>query len=74
MTATGRVKWFDATKGYGFIIVKDEDPQQEREIFVHRSGIVGDGFRALVAGEEVAFEISEERGRQAVSVAPVASV
>ena len=70
MTAKGRVKWFDATKGYGFIVLKDTDSQLEREIYVHRSGIRGEGFRALEAGQEVEFEISEERGVQAQSVTP----
>ena len=49
---TGKVKWFDSKKGYGFIIGEDG-----KEIFVHFSGIVKDGFKSLVEGEAVTYEI-----------------
>jgi len=64
MRNTGKVKWFNDTKGFGFI--NDEDKDQE--IFVHRSSIVGQGFRSLSEGDRVSFEISEDRGLQAVNV------
>lgn len=60
----GTVKWFDARKGYGFIVRDDG-----REIFVHYSGIEGEGFKTLYEGQEVRFQIeSTPRGPQAVNV------
>lgn len=53
---TGVVKWFDETKGYGFI-ARDSGG----DIFVHHSGIVGTGFKTLNEGERVAFEVGEGR-------------
>jgi cold shock protein len=62
--AKGFVKWFDTKKGYGFI----EQPGGD-DIFVHYSGIAGDGFRSLRAGEEVEFEVSQgPKGAQATKV------
>ena len=62
--AKGTVKWFDTKKGYGFIKQLDGD-----DVFVHYSGIVGDGFKSLRAGEEVNFEISKgPKGPQATNV------
>ena len=60
----GRLKWFNESKGYGFI------EQGEREdVFVHFSSIQGDGFRTLVEGEEVVFEIVQgPKGFQAANV------
>lgn len=61
---TGRVKWFDGRKGYGFIL---EDAGGE--IFVHFSGILGQGFKRLEEGQLVEYDIEETpRGRQAVRV------
>jgi CspA family cold shock protein len=66
--AKGLVKWFDTKKGYGFI----EQPGGE-DVFVHYSGIEGDGFRSLSAGEEVEFEISiGPKGAQATKVVKAA--
>ena len=60
----GTVKWFNAEKGFGFIT--DESGQ---DIFVHFSGIVSDGFKTLVDGQKVTFEISDgARGPQATNV------
>ena len=60
----GKVKWFDSKKGYGFIL-NDEG----REIFVHYTGIIAEGFKALTEGQNVEFEIgSNEKGKQAVNV------
>jgi len=62
--AKGFVKWFDTKKGYGFI----EQPGGD-DIFVHYTGIAGDGFRSLRAGEEVEFEVSQgPKGAQATNV------
>ncbi|MGL5434910.1 MAG: cold-shock protein [Lachnospiraceae bacterium] len=64
----GTVKWFNATKGYGFI-TNDETGE---EIFVHFSGIATDGYKTLEDGQKVTFETTEgNRGMQAVNVAVV---
>ena len=60
----GTVKWFNDSKGYGFIERTDGG-----DVFVHFSSISGDGFRTLREGEEVEFELLEtERGLQASNV------
>ncbi|MEP6653124.1 MAG: cold shock domain-containing protein [Myxococcales bacterium] len=62
--ATGKVKWFNDAKGYGFI-ARDDGP----DVFVHHSAIVAEGFRSLSEGQEVAFEIVEgPKGLQAANV------
>jgi CspA family cold shock protein len=63
----GKVKWFDSKKGYGFILT-----DEGREIFVHYTGIVAEGFKALTEGQVVEFEICEnEKGVQAANVVVV---
>ena len=60
----GKVKWFNAEKGYGFIEREDAD-----DVFVHFSAIQGEGFKTLEEGQEVTFEIEEgQRGLQATNV------
>lgn len=60
----GTVKWFNATKGFGFITTEDGD-----DVFVHFSAIEGDGFKSIDEGQEVEFEVTEgEKGPQAVNV------
>jgi len=60
----GSVKWFNETKGYGFI---REDSCEE--VFVHHSAIQCDGFRTLAEGEVVEFEpVEGQRGKQAANV------
>lgn len=62
--ATGKVKWFDEKKGYGFI-TKDEGG----DIFVHHTGIAGEGFKSLTQGQAVEFEVAQgDRGPKAVNV------
>lgn len=62
--AKGVVKWFDTKKGYGFI----EQPGGE-DVFVHYTGIAGDGFKSLRAGEEVEFDVTTgPKGVQATKV------
>jgi CspA family cold shock protein len=63
----GKVKWFDSKKGYGFIL-----PDEGGEIFVHYTGIIAEGFKALTEGQRVEFEIGgNEKGQQAVNVTVV---
>jgi CspA family cold shock protein len=60
----GRVKWFNNAKGYGFI-VQEGGP----EVFVHYSAIQGDGYKTLVEGQQVEFEIAQsDKGPQAANV------
>ena len=62
--ATGKVKWFDAKKGYGFIAQENGE-----DVFVHFSSIGGEGFRTLEDGEEVTFDIVQgTKGLQASNV------
>lgn len=70
MRTTGRVKWFNETKGFGFITPDDG----ARDCFVHFSAISGNGFRTLVEGEQVEFDIIEgQKGPAAENVLRVAS-
>ncbi len=60
----GTVKWFNATKGYGFISAENGE-----DVFVHYSAIQGDGFKTLEEGQNVEFEIVQgEKGPQATNV------
>ncbi len=63
--STGKVKWFNKDKGFGFITMDDSD----KEIFVHFSAIQVSGFKTLEEGQNVSFEIVEtDRGQQAANV------
>lgn len=67
--ATGTVKWFSNDKGYGFITPEDGG----KDLFVHHTGIAGEGFRSLTEGERVEYEATEgEKGPQATNVRVVA--
>jgi CspA family cold shock protein len=67
---TGTVKWFNETKGFGFIQRDDG----ERDCFVHYSAIQGAGFRTLVEGQRVEFEVVDgQKGPAAEGVTPVAA-
>jgi CspA family cold shock protein len=62
--STGKVKWFNNAKGYGFI----EQPG-EQDIFVLYTAISGDGYKTLIQGDEVEFEVSDgPKGPQAENV------
>lgn len=64
---TGKVKWFDGKKGYGFILAEDG-----QDVFVHYTAIKTDGFKNLAEGDEVEFEINDgERGPQASNVVKI---
>ncbi|NMZ06848.1 cold-shock protein [Pseudomonas proteolytica] len=66
--ATGTVKWFSDSKGFGFIT---PDGGAE-DLFVHFSGIVGTGFKTLTEGQKVEFSVIEgPKGKQAADVRPL---
>lgn len=61
---TGKVKWFNAAKGYGFITGDDG-----KEVFVHFSAIQTDGYKSLDEGQAVEYEVNDgDKGPQAVDV------
>jgi cold shock protein len=65
--AEGTVKWFNASKGYGFIAPDDGTP----DVFVHFSAIDGSGYRELAEGQRVHFEAERgQKGPQAKTVRP----
>ncbi|HIG82614.1 MAG: cold-shock protein [Verrucomicrobiales bacterium] len=62
--ATGTVKWFNGSKGFGFIT-----PESGDDVFVHFSAISGDGFKSLDEGDKVEFELTDgPKGPQATNV------
>jgi CspA family cold shock protein len=64
MKETGKVKWFNDSKGFGFI-TRESGP----DVFVHHSAIKGDGFRSLAEDQEVEFEVVQgPKGAQAQNV------
>ena len=66
--STGIIKWFNDSKGYGFIQADNTD----KDIFVHYSAIQGDGFKSLVEGQRVQFELVEgPKGPLATNVSKV---
>jgi CspA family cold shock protein len=70
MATTGLVKWFNDSKGYGFIQAADD--KDNRDIFVHYTAISGDGFKTLAEGQAVQFELVDSpKGPQALNVAKV---
>jgi CspA family cold shock protein len=67
MPLTGKVKWFNNSKGFGFIEREDGD-----DVFVHYSAIEADGYRSLDEGQSVEFEIVQgPKGPQAEKVRPI---
>ncbi len=67
MRSQGSVKWFNESKGYGFIKISTGD-----DVFVHYSAIQGDGFKTLAEGQLVEFDLVEsQKGKQAANVIKV---
>ena len=67
MAQQGKVKWFNSTKGFGFIIADDGT-----EVFVHHTAIQSSGFRTLEEGQRVEFDVtSGPKGLKAENVHPV---
>ncbi len=65
--AEGKVKWFNESKGFGFITSDDNV-----DIFVHHSSIEGNGFKTLAEGESVTFDVEQgDKGPKAVNVVKV---
>lgn len=65
---TGTVKWFNADKGFGFITPEDEG----KDLFVHHTGIDGQGYKSLEEGAKVSYETtSSDKGPKAINVKPV---
>ena len=65
--ATGTVKWFNESKGFGFIAPSDGSA----DVFVHFSAISGSGFKTLSEGQAVSFEVEQgPKGPQATQVSP----
>ena len=61
---TGTVKWFNSSKGFGFITRESGD-----DVFIHYKAIVGDGFKSLEEGDAVQFDVEKgQKGPQAVNV------
>ena len=69
--ASGTVKWFNDSKGYGFIAPEDGT----KDVFVHHSNIAGNGFKSLAEGAKVEFEQREgAKGPEAVNVVQVGAL
>ena len=63
--ATGKVKWFDSTKGFGFITPDDGG----KDVFAHHTAIQGDGYKSLDENQEVTYDVTEgAKGPQATNI------
>lgn len=59
--AVGTVKWFNPTKGYGFIVPQDGG----KDVFVHITAVQAAGLRGLDEGQKISFDVTKERGKDA---------
>lgn len=67
--ATGTVKWFDPTKGYGFIV----PDAGGKDVFVHKTAVEKAGMRTLIEGQKINYELAEEKGKTFASNLSVAA-
>ena len=66
-TTTGTVKWFNDSKGFGFI-----EQESGPDVFAHFSNIAGDGFKSLTEGQKVEFTVAQgQKGPQAENIVPL---
>lgn len=66
-TTTGTVKWFNDSKGFGFI-----EQESGPDVFAHFSNIAGDGFKSLTEGQKVQFTVTQgQKGPQAENIVPI---
>jgi len=66
-TTTGTVKWFNDSKGFGFI-----EQESGPDVFAHFSNIAGDGFKSLAEGQKVEFTVTQgQKGPQAENIVPI---
>jgi CspA family cold shock protein len=66
-TTTGTIKWFNESKGYGFI-----EQESGPDVFAHHSNIIGDGFKVLEEGQKVKFTVTQgQKGPQAENIASI---
>lgn len=61
--ATGKVKWFNPQKGFGFI----EPSEGGNDVFVHISAVEGAGMKSLEDGQEIEYDLQEEKGKQSAT-------
>jgi|TARA_B110000211_G_C13919400_1_gene482008 CspA family cold shock protein len=59
ITNTGKIKWFNATKGYGFI----ESPETDGDVFLHISALQESGIDSITEGDAVTFDLGDNRGK-----------
>lgn len=66
---SGKVKWFNNAKGYGFILADDN---QDEDLFAHYSAIQVDGYKSLKAGQSVSFDVEPgPKGTHAINITPI---
>ncbi len=65
MSKTGKIKWFNDAKGFGFVTPDDGS----KDVFVHFSSIQGEGFKSLAEGDKIEFDVQEsDKGPKAANV------